>query len=208
MLKVEGVWAARGSKLLFRDLTFKVDSGTGLQIEGSNGVGKTTLLRILSGITRPLRGQVLWKNTSITKDGELFKEDLLYLGHKDALNSDISVKENIYFLLSVNGIYMTPAEIYERMEKWGLLRFADFPVAWLSQGQRRRTSLFKFSVGYKKRVWVLDEPFSGLDRKGIDDLLAVIYLHLKRDGLVILTSHQNIRKESKIKVMRLGDIGH
>ncbi len=207
MLKLVDVACIRGQGLLFRNLSRSINCGSLLRVHGANGVGKTSLLRIIVGLSSPHTGQVIWKQQPISQDMDYFRTQLLFIGHSDALKPDLTPHENISFLLALGKIRVDEDQLSQDISRWGLGRLKGKPVYSLSKGQRRRLSLMRLLYGHNKPLWVLDEPFIGLDPKAISVLVALIESHLARKGIVIYTTHQNVDIKSPInKIIRLDQI--
>ena len=189
MLEVVNLACARGDRPLFRDLSFSLKPGELLHVRGENGSGKTTLLRTLCGLSQPAAGEIRWDGQTIREQPETYREQICYIGHGNAIHGDLSPIENLQFeacLGAENRIEAKPA-----LESLGLGRVASLPAKLLSQGQKRRVALARLAV-LNRTLWVLDEPFTALDVRAVDRLLATLGLHLGRGGLCILTSHQEV----------------
>jgi heme exporter protein A len=189
LLEVVNLACARGDRPLFRDLSFAVKPGELLHVRGENGSGKTTLLRTLCGLSQPAAGEIRWNSRRIQDLPEDYREQLCYIGHGNAIHGDLTPIENLHFeacLGTEDRIEAKPA-----LESLGLGRVAGLPAKLLSQGQKRRVALARLAV-LKRTLWVLDEPFTALDIRAVDRLLASLARHLDLGGLCILTSHQEV----------------
>jgi len=189
LLEVVNLGCARGDRPLFRDLSFALAPGELLHVRGENGSGKTTLLRTLCGLSQPAAGVIRWGGQIIGEQAETYREQICYIGHGNAIHGDLSPVENLQFeacLGAEDHIEAKPA-----LESLGLGRVANLPAKLLSQGQKRRVALARLAV-LDRALWVLDEPFTALDVRAIDRLLATLTAHLGRGGLCILTSHQEV----------------
>lgn len=155
---------------------------------GSNGSGKTTLLRTLCGLTRPAEGEIRWRGTPITKLGDEYREDLIYLGHKDGVQGELTALENLRTLACASS--ESSSDAAERaLERLGIAAYRSFPVKILSQGQRRRAALARLLVTAKP-LWVLDEPFTALDTESCRLIMTLLSEHLAGGGIAVLSSHQ------------------
>lgn len=166
-----------------------------MQIEGPNGAGKTSLFRIISGFTRLEQGNRFWLGKNITEDEESFFSELLYIGHKTGVNTQLNAIENIQFWQQTHG-YGQPSnqnalDIYEILANLGLVGLEDIPVRMLSAGQQRRVALARLWISDAK-LWMLDEPFTAVDKKGVTLLQQQFKLQLQRGGSILLTSHQDL----------------
>jgi len=187
-------------KLIINDMSFSVKSGEMLFIEGSNGSGKTTLLRLLSGLMQADEGQITWNGKSIEGDRIEFNQQLTYLGHSTGVKAELSTLENINFFSSLSGLPQKENS-HTAVEWVGLKGYEDSPGRHLSYGQQRRIALTRLLMEPSK-LWILDEPFAGLDRKMISALETRFKDHVYNGGLLVLTSHQHIELD-QINTSRL-----
>ena len=181
----------RGEKVLFSGLNYQFSDGDFVQIEGHNGIGKTSLLRILVGLAQPLEGGISWNGVPITKQREIFHESLLYLGHQAGVKPELTAWENLRFYQQIGQCRQGDDILWEVLEQVGLLGREDLPAAQLSAGQQKRIALARLWLSVAP-LWVLDEPFTAIDKKGVVILTALFERHVKNKGIVILTSHQDI----------------
>lgn len=190
MLEALDLTCLRGDRCLFRQLRARVATGQLLLVEGGNGAGKTSLLRILAGLGRPAAGQVLWHGQPIERQREAFGQSLLYLGHLGALKEELSPVENLLADAGIAGLEGIGAEqVSNALDRMGLLRVAGLPVRVLSAGQRRRAALTRLLLA-PPPLWILDEPFNALDATAFDLLSRTLEAHLAQGGMAVLTSHQ------------------
>ena len=177
----------RDDRELFTDLNFRLQNGQVLLLEGENGSGKTSLLRILCGFREPDAGQVNWCNSSIN-DAQYFA-DMAYIGHLDGVKKELSVLENlkVSLALGLTGRYSIP----EALKKVQLAAYDDVLVQALSAGQKRRLSLARLLITHNV-LWILDEPFTSLDKQGIKLIETLMIEHCANGGMIVLTSHHDI----------------
>ena len=176
--------------LIIKDLYLAVNPGEILYVEGDNGAGKTILLRILCGIVQPDHGRVLWNSETITDTMTDYHDNLTYIGHLTGVKHELTAIENLQFLSALSGL--APKPDYLRALEWvGLKGFAHSPARHLSYGQQRRVTLARLKVETSP-VWILDEPFSGLDQPMIEAMKILFTEHLGGGGMLVLTSHQPI----------------
>lgn len=188
MLEVVNLACTRGDRPLFRNLSFTLEPGQLLHVQGANGSGKTTLLRTLCGLSRPAAGEIRWNGRPISDDREAYVTGLCYIGHTNALHGDLTGSENLSFEAGLSGQVGAPRTA---LAEAGLARVTDLPTKLLSQGQKRRTALARLLLD-TRRLWVLDEPLTALDVHAAARLLDLFVRHLQRGGMIILTSHQEI----------------
>ena len=189
-LRAESLCYEINDKYILNEISFSVKSGEVLFIEGSNGSGKTTLLRILSGLMIADEGDVYWNDISLTDDCVEFNQQLTYIGHASGIKPELTTIENLHFFSSLSGL-PRQQDITDAVQWSGLRGLSESPGRHLSFGQQRRIALTRLMIE-PARLWILDEPFSGLDSKMINDLQARFVQHAKDGGLLILTSHQKI----------------
>jgi heme exporter protein A len=181
----------RGDRCLQKQLNGRISSGEGVVLRGPNGCGKTTLLRSLCGLSEPETGEVLWQNQPIRKIRSEYYQRLAYSGHSGGLKKDLTTRENLQFAAAMRGRHTNQNEILSGLN---LTACADLPVRHLSAGQKRRASL-ALVLGSGADLWVLDEPFTNLDKAGCEWLGRRINGHLAIGGMVLMAAHQNSHLE-------------
>ena len=191
MFCVSNLSCARGDKRLFSGVSFSLQPGQWLHLEGNNGVGKTSLLRLVCGLSTLEEGEITWNNQAVSKNPQTFRANLAYLGHQLALKDDLSPLENLQTDAAIVGHQLTASDAKQALAQMGLRGRENLPVRVLSQGQKRRTALARLLVSSAK-LWVLDEPFVALDTMAQNALSEVINAHLTKQGMVLLTSHQAV----------------
>ena len=190
LLSVTNLSCIRDDRPLFSQLDFELRGGQVLLIEGPNGCGKTSLLRILSGIRRQDSGQVMWCQQEINKLGAEYREQLAYVGHHNGIKELLTVRENLQVAQAMGRASGTSLD--DALQQVGLLKRDDVMSQGLSAGQRRRLALARLLVT-DCRLWVLDEPFTALDKKGILMVGELMLQHIRqRDGMVVMTSHHEL----------------
>ncbi|MDP3902455.1 MAG: cytochrome c biogenesis heme-transporting ATPase CcmA [Methylococcaceae bacterium] len=177
----------RDDRVLFSGLDFAVNGGQVLLIEGPNGSGKTSLLRILTGLRSPDEGELVWCGAAVSELEAVFYQDVAYVGHMNGMKDDLSVEENLKF---AQALAIATLGIDEALHKVGLAGYQDTPIRYLSAGQRRRLALARL-LCTRKRLWILDEPFTSIDRASIRMFEDYIVAHVAEGGIVIMTSHHD-----------------
>jgi heme exporter protein A len=188
-LEARALTCIRGDRELFSGLDLQVFVGQCLHVRGENGVGKTSLLRLLTGLTSPESGEVLWSGRSIKKEASDYHGKLLFLGHRDALKEDLSAIENLRLYAAIDGVDLSEQDAFSSLWRFGLKGREDLPVNCLSAGQKKRVLMARM-LTRRAQVWILDEPFNALDTHAVQELQELIAEHLQGNGLVVLTSHQ------------------
>lgn len=191
MLEARGLTCVRGERQLFADLYLSISAGECLHVRGENGVGKTSLLRLLTGLAKPEGGEVLWNQQPITKDSTDYHRALLFLGHRDALKEDLTAYENLKLYAAVDDMHLPDEKALAALWRFGLRGREYLPVSCLSAGQKRRVLMARMLTRQAK-LWILDEPFNALDTQAVQVLQTLITEHLEQGGLVVLTSHQEL----------------
>ncbi len=189
MLEARAITCVRGERELFSGLDLQVSPGECLHIRGENGAGKTSLLRLLTGLASPESGEVLWDGASIKKEAFEYHSKLLFLGHRDALKEDLTALENLRMYAAIDGVDLTDVEAFSTLWRCGLKGREDVPVSCLSAGQKKRVLMARM-LTRRAQVWILDEPFNALDAQAVHELQGLITQHLEANGLAVLTSHQ------------------
>ena len=192
----------RGDLQLFSDLNFELQPGDALWVTGANGSGKTSLLRMLCGLSAPAEGEVRWNGRNIRSLREEFCGKLIYLGHLNGVKDDLLAWENLVVAAALAGHPVSSDAAHAALEQLGLGRAADLPTRALSQGQRKRVALARLSLGRSKPLWILDEPFTALDQSAVAALCGTISKHLSGGGMVAYTTHQEIDLSAK-RALRL-----
>jgi heme exporter protein A len=187
----------RDDRILFEDLDFELRSGQVLLLEGKNGSGKTSLLRILCGFREPDSGQVFWCGDAIN-DSQYYA-DMAYVGHLDGIKKELTVLENLKVSLAL--CKTGQHSIQQALDKVKLSGYDDAFVQTLSAGQKRRLSLARLLIS-QKIVWILDEPFTSLDKQGIVLIEKLMIEHCANGGMIVLTSHHDTNLQS-VEIQRI-----
>ena len=191
MLRVTNLSCSRGNKPLFADVSFELKAGQALHLEGDNGVGKTSLLRILCGLSPADAGEVCWQDKTIQTNATAFRSSLFYLGHGLSLKEELTALENLMSDAAVSGRTLSQQQALVALARMGLRGREHLPLRVMSQGQKRRTALARL-LASQAPLWVLDEPFVALDVKAVDGLRGLLAEHVSNGGMVLFTSHQPV----------------
>ena len=191
MLEASNLECIRGERSLFAGVGFRLAAGEMLYLQGANGSGKTSLMRILCGLAHPVAGTVRWRGRLIGKLGENYRRELCYLGHHNAIKDELTPLENLLATAHLADAALDPGAALEALEMLGLAGREDLACRYLSQGQKRRVALARL-VHERRALWILDEPYVALDAAAIELVTSLIVAHLQRGGLVVLTTHQAV----------------
>ena len=202
MLDANELECVRGTRRLFTGVSVKVAPGECLQVQGANGSGKTSLLRILCGLARPERGEVRWNGTPIDALGDEYRAELAFCGHANALKEDLTPVENLHASGALHGTRATGDAVRAALDAFGVLQLESLPVRALSQGQKRRVALARLALCARK-LWILDEPLAALDARAAETLAARLDSHLANGGIAVLTSHQPVGLRARTSALAL-----
>ncbi|EOB2573665.1 cytochrome c biogenesis heme-transporting ATPase CcmA [Vibrio fluvialis] len=205
MLEVKNLTAIRDERVLFEGLSFTIQSGELVQIEGRNGTGKTTLLRIVTGLGDRDDGEIHWNNVNIEADRDSYHQELLFLGHQTGVKRELTALENLRFYQAVHAAGTQEEDLYQALTQVGLAGREDVPVGQLSAGQQRRVALARLWLS-RQKLWILDEPLTAIDKQGVKVLEALFLQHAGQGGIVVLTTHQDMFADNpKLRKIKLGD---
>ena len=183
ILNLKGISVEKNDVCILEDINLEIKQGDFLNIYGSNGAGKTTLLKLLSGLTEPTAGEIKFNNDD-------FMDKVFILGHKNGIKLNLTVLENLQFISNNQDI----KKIKSIIEKYELTSKMNILTKYLSHGQQKRVALMKAMIN-DYDIWLLDEPYSGLDQAGEEILDEILINHIKNSGAVVITNHKEIKKE-------------
>ena len=191
MLEASNLECIRGERSLFAGVGFRLAAGEMLYLQGSNGSGKTSLMRILCGLSHPVAGEIRWRGQTIAALGEDYRRELCYLGHHNAIKEELTPLENLLAAARLADEALDEGDALDALERVGLAGREELACRYLSQGQKRRVALARL-VNERRPLWVLDEPYVALDAAAIELVAGLIGAHLQRGGLAVLTTHQPV----------------
>lgn len=197
IIKANDISCQRGNFLLFEAVSFALDFGQSLLISGANGIGKTTLLESIAGLRALQYGNISYKDKILAKNKDEWFEDSLYIGHKTGNKKELNCLENLRSFLQIQGIEVTISQAEDALEAVGLAGFEYQMAGSLSAGQKKRLALARLLL-VNFPVWILDEPFVNLDVAGCQWLLGVLDNHVKNNGILIITAHDNKAIKEKV----------
>ena len=191
MLEATNLGCVRGDRRLFKGVNFSLTPGTFLQLQGPNGSGKTSLLRIICGLLAQAEGEIRWQGANISSLGDEYLTAVTYLGHRNGVKDELSGLENLRISNALNGIEITENKAREVLKTMGLGGRESLPARLLSEGQRRRVALARLIV-CNTTLWLLDEVLTSLDTAAISLVRSLIEEHLSNGGMAIVATHQEL----------------
>jgi heme exporter protein A len=203
LLRASLLECQRGESVLFSGISFDLAEGEVLQVGGANGTGKTSLLRILAGLSRPVEGDVYWRGETILVNRSGYASEMAYLGHHLGLKGELTVMENLRFGMALHGRVRGDAGWRQALERLELHQRDHLPVRTLSAGQRQRVALARL-LTTDALLWILDEPFTALDTHGIGLVQTILDDHAGRGGMAVITSHQPVTLRRTLRQLSLG----
>jgi heme exporter protein A len=201
-LSAHEVSCERDDRLLFEDLSVSVKKGDLIQLVGPNGAGKTTLLRLMAGLNQDFEGEVCWQGENIQTCFHDYARQRLYIGHLSAIKKVLTPLENLRWFVS-SWPEVTEDDLWQALEELSLAGYEDLPCQQLSAGQQRRVALARLLVT-PTPLWILDEPFTALDKAGVGWLEAQLARHVLNGGSVLITSHHALSDIPALRQIELG----
>jgi len=190
ILKIDNLAFERNDMLLFEPVSFELNSGEAMHIEGANGAGKTTLFQILIKILEPCSGSLNFRGQNFSECHFEYLSDILYIGHQSGVKAALTVEENLRWMSPDN---TSTKKITSALQSVGLQHYANIPCYRLSAGQHRRVALARL-ITTKASLWYLDEPFAALDKEGVAFIEDCMQNHLNQGGAIVFSSHQDTVK--------------
>ena len=199
-LSAKNLTLIRGESCLFQDLEFALNPGELLLLEGQNGSGKTSLMRAIAGMLSLESGEIFWNDEPVSGQRQEFHGSLVWLAHRTGLKGDLTLVENLRFEGSLRRQGNVESEIiYDRL---GITRLKRLVLRSLSAGQQRRVALARMLMA-DVPLWLMDEPFTNLDREGRQLVMDLTEEHLARGGMCVMAAHQDVEIDSPIIRVRL-----
>lgn len=189
LLQIRNLACRRDDRLLFERLNISLDAGQLLLVAGYNGSGKTSFLRLLTGLKLPDEGDILWAGTPVSTLAADYYEQINYVGHHDGIKRELTCLENLR-LIQAMGV-STQLSLADVLEQVNLYRYGDTLAGCLSAGQKRRLAFARL-LTVETKLWILDEPFTALDKKSVINFSALLIQHLQQQGMIVMTSHHDI----------------
>jgi heme exporter protein A len=202
LLSAHALSAERAYRALFSRLSFELSAGEVIRLAGPNGAGKSTLLKILAGLTTDYQGDIFWRDKNITDARDSFQRESCFLGHNKAVKSVLTAYENLHWFASLYPC-KTNINISDVLQQVGLLGYEHTLCSQLSAGQQQRVALARLLLS-SAVIWLLDEPFTAIDKQGVVVFENLISQFVLQGGAVIITTHHDIQLSVPIKTIDLG----
>lgn len=196
-LTASGLGFSRAGRTVFSGIDFSVGPGEVLQVMGANGSGKTSLLRVLSGLLPPATGELHWRARPVLGSESSYLQSIAYVGHAEGIDPDLNARENLRFAMRVAGCAPCPSLIDRALASFGMGRAASAPVRTLSRGQRRRVALARLAL-VPRILWLLDEPLTSLDDQASECLQRQLDAHLQTGGMAVVATHRPMAVASRL----------
>jgi len=202
-LEVSGLECIRQDIILFQDVSFKLHSGDLLQIDGVNGSGKSSLLRLIAGLMQPSAGEISWQGNEISSCRYEYQQEISYIGHLNGVKDALTAMENLRVMVALAGS-KPELPLSKALDQIELAGMESIPLSRMSAGQKRRVALARLFIT-KAAIWLLDEPFTSLDASGKLVIERLIAEHCARGGIIIFSTHQPMEiKDCSIMHIHLG----
>jgi heme exporter protein A len=195
-LSADGLTLFRGERCLFKNLGFALNPGELLLLEGRNGSGKTSLIRAIAGLIELESGEIFWDGESVRSNRQAFHGSLVWMAHRVGFKADLTLVENLKFESHLRA--QSDEDLDEVLKRLDIDRLKRLPLRSLSAGQQRRVALARMSLS-RVPLWLMDEPFTNLDREGRALVMKLTTEHLDRDGMCIMAAHQDIEIDGNVK---------
>ena len=202
------LYCERDDRVLFEGLDLQLNNGELLQLVGPNGAGKTSLLRLLAGLNRDFSGEVRWQGNHLADVYSEYAQQRLYMGHLSAVKKALSPLENLRWLTAA--WQLPDDDLWQALDEVQLYGYEQTPCQQLSAGQQRRVGLARLALAEKgvgpMPLWILDEPFTALDKAGVAWLEGRLQQHVESQGSVLITSHHALENIASLRQLELGRI--
>lgn len=199
-LTANGLTLLRGERALIKGLSFALRPGQLIVLEGQNGTGKTSLLKAIAGLLELESGEILWNDAPIRELRQEYCGELVWMSHRVGFKADLTLLENLSFEADLRSMAMH--EVDAVVERLDLSRLRKLPLRVLSAGQQRRVALARMLLA-TARLWLMDEPFTNLDREGRRLVGDIVSEHLGRGGMCVMAAHQEVNLSVPTERIRL-----
>lgn len=199
-LNASGLTLFRGDRCLFKNLSFALNPGELLLLEGRNGSGKTSLLRAIAGLLELESGSIHWDGAAISQQRQVFQNSLVWMSHKVGFKGDLTLVENLQYESRLRP--QSSADFDDTLKQLNLRRLRRLPMRSLSAGQQRRVALARMLMSAAP-LWMMDEPVSNLDSEGRELAVHMLDKHLSDGGMAIVAAHQDIKLDAPTHKIQL-----
>jgi heme exporter protein A len=200
-LQVEKVHIWRGDRHVLKGISMQAAPGELVHVAGPNGTGKTTLLRVITGLLQPEQGRVTWCTKDIGRFRAEYLAQLVYLSHEPALKGDLTALENLKFSVGLKR-RVSSDELGDCLRQTGVAHCAPLPARVLSAGQRRRVAMARV-LAMRSSLWLLDEPFTNLDTQGTKLVSELLLAHVRDGGLAVVVAHHDLQIDWPLRRLEL-----
>ncbi|NNM52921.1 MAG: cytochrome c biogenesis heme-transporting ATPase CcmA [Pseudomonadales bacterium] len=202
MLSLENLAVERGDFRLFEALNLELPQGSLMQVVGPNGAGKTSLLAAVAGLLPMAQGRVCWNKRDVRQNRSAYVANFSYLGHAAGLKAALTPMENLRFLMALRSQQPSTAQMFMALTEVGLSGYEHTPLIHLSAGQKRRVALARLRMEASP-LWILDEPFTAIDRQGVVELEQQLHQHADSGGMVLFTTHHEMTPSRLLQALDL-----
>ena len=203
MLLVNNIYFKRNNKYILKDISLSLSPKKIIHLTGNNGTGKTTLLKIIFNILEPQKGDIFWNGKNVKKNPYEFYSNATFIMDQQTSSPNLTVSENIFFLQKLFSSNINMKEINSLLDFLSLTQYKNSIVAELSYGERKKLELLRLMIEQKK-LWILDEPYIGLDQKTMELINHTIVNHIELNGMIIFTSHE-LQKLNNVETLNLNN---
>ena len=190
----------RGERCLFTDLSFALNPSQLLLLEGRNGSGKTSLMRAIAGLIEFESGEIFWEGASVRSNRQAFHGAIVWMAHRVGFKADLTLVENLRFESHLRS--QSKADFDEVLQRLNIDRLKRLPLRSLSAGQQRRVALARMLLS-RVPLWLMDEPFTNLDREGRSLVMRLTTEHLAQSGMCIMAAHQDVEIDADVTKIEL-----
>jgi heme exporter protein A len=199
-LNATGLTLFRGDRCLFKNLSFALNPGELLLLEGRNGSGKTSLLRAIAGLLELESGSIEWDGAPVSQERQVFQNSLVWMSHKVGFKGDLTLVENLQYESRLRP--RSTVDFDDTLKQMNLRKLRRLPMRSLSAGQQRRVALARMLLS-SAPLWMMDEPVSNLDSEGRELVVHLLDRHLAEGGMAIVAAHQDIALDAPTHKIQL-----
>ena len=195
MLLANNLSFQRERKNIFQNLDISLSPKKIIHLQGRNGIGKTTLIKVLANIFTPTTGNIYWNGKNIKKNFNEYYSNLTLIMDKQSSKKEMTVDENIKFWMRLFSSSIKTKEVEATLNLLELVKYKNIKVGYLSAGEIKKLELCRLVIE-KKKLWLLDEPFNNLDEATTNLLNETFKNHIEKQGMIIFSSHFNLELQN------------